>query len=252
VRRPSGQSTAPDADAPTVGPSRSLDYELELGLVIGGLNRLGQSVPAAGAAERIFGAVLLNDWSARDMQAWEYQPLGPFLAKNFASSISPWVVTTEALLPYRVPMPPRPQGDPAPLAYLDVPDDATWALELEVELTSAAMRDRGEAAFRVSRGRFEEAMYWSPAQLVTHHASNGCVLAPGDLLGTGTISGPTADSRGCLLERTWRGREPLTLPDGSERRFLEDGDEVILRGRALAEGRPSIGFGSCRGVVVPG
>ena len=252
VHRPSGQTRAPDAEAPTVGPSRSLDYELELGLVIGGVNRLGEPVPAARAAERIFGVVLLNDWSARDMQAWEYQPLGPFLAKNFASTISPWVVTTDALRPYRVPMPARPAGDPEPLPYLQVPDDATWALELDVELTTAAMRERGDPAFRVSRGRFEEAMYWSPAQLVTHHASNGCVLGPGNLLGTGTISGPAPTSRGCLLERTWRGAEPLALPDGSARRFLEDGDEVTLRGRAIADGRPTIGFGACRGVVVGG
>ena len=251
VRRPRGQVRPPDADVPTVGPSRSLDYELELGLVIGGANRLGEPVPAATAAERIFGVVLLNDWSARDMQAWEYQPLGPFLAKNFATTISPWIVTTDALRPYRVPMPPRPEGDPAPLDYLRVPDDHTWALTLEVELRTAAMRERSDDPFRVSSAQFAEAMYWSPAQLVTHHASNGCVLQPGDLLGTGTVSGPAPDARGCLLERTWRGAEPLALPDGTTRRFLEDGDEVALVGRATATGRPPIGFGPCRGVVLP-
>jgi fumarylacetoacetase len=250
IRRPSGQTRPPESEAPSFGPSRSLDYELELGIVIGGTNRLGDIVPAAVAADRIFGVVLLNDWSARDMQAWEYQPLGPFLAKNFASTISPWVVTAEALRPYRVAMPPRPAGDPEPLPYLQVPGDGSWALELDVEVTTAAMREQEEPGFRISRGAFEEAMYWSPAQLVTHHASNGCVLQPGDLLGTGTISGPRPESRGCLLERTWRGTEPLTLPDGTTRRFLEDGDEVTLRGHAHALGRPPIGFGSCRGVVV--
>ncbi len=249
IRRPHGQTKAPDAAAPGFGPSRLLDYELELGLVLGGVNRFGESVPAAQAAARIFGVVLLNDWSARDIQAWEYQPLGPFLAKNFASTISPWVVTTAALAPYRVAMPSRPVGDPAPLEYLRVPDDSTWALTLEVELRTAAMRERGDDAFRVSNGRFAEAMYWSPAQLVTHHASNGCMLQPGDLLGTGTISCAEPTSRGCLLERTWRGAEPLELPDGSRRTFLEDGDEVAFRGRAEADGRPTIGFGPCRGVV---
>jgi fumarylacetoacetase len=147
-------------------------------------------------------------------------------------------------------MPPRPAGDPEPLPYLQVPGDGSWALELDVEMTTAAMREQEEPGFRISRGAFEEAMYWSPAQLVTHHASNGCVLQPGDLLGTGTISGPRPESRGCLLERTWRGTEPLTLPDGTTRRFLEDGDEVTLRGHAHAPGRPPIGFGSCRGMVV--
>jgi fumarylacetoacetase len=251
VRRPRGQTRAPDAEVPSVGPSRSLDYELELGLYLGGENPLGESVPALAAADRIFGVVLLNDWSARDLQAWEYQPLGPFLAKNFATTLSPWIVTADALRPYRVPMPARPTGDPAPLPYLQVPDDSTWAIELDVELRTAAMRERGDPPFRVSRARFDQAMYWSPAQLVTHHASNGCVLSAGDLLGTGTISTPTPEGRGCLLERTWRGAEPLTLPDGSERRFLEDGDEVTLVGRAIAAGHPAIGFGRCRGVVMP-
>ncbi len=251
IRRPTGQTKAPDAERPSVGPSRLLDYELELGLVLGGGNARGEPVPAARAADRIFGAVLLNDWSARDVQAWEYQPLGPFLAKNFATTLSPWVVTADALRPYRVAMPPRPPGDPAPLGYLEVPGDATWAIALDVELATAAMRERGDAPFHVSHGEFAEAMYWSPAQLVTHHASNGCALMPGDLLGTGTISGPEPGSRGCLLERTWRGAEPLALPDGTTRKFLEDGDEVRFRGRAHATGRPAIGFGLCTGVVEP-
>ncbi|MEZ4377912.1 MAG: fumarylacetoacetase [Gemmatimonadales bacterium] len=251
IRRPRGQTRAPDADVPSVGPSRSLDYELELGLYLGGDNALGEPVPAAEAAERIFGVVLLNDWSARDLQAWEYQPLGPFLAKNFASTLSPWIVTADALRPYRVSMPERPVGDPAPLPYLQVPDDHTWALELDVLLRTAAMRERGDAPFRISRARFDRAMYWSPAQLVTHHASNGCILSAGDLLGTGTISTPEPEGRGCLLERTWRGRDPIAMPDGTERRFLEDGDEVTLVGRAVAPGRPSLGFGRCTGVVLP-
>jgi fumarylacetoacetase len=251
IRRPHGQVRPAGAGEPTFGPTRSLDYEVELGLVIGGLQQVGEMVPAADAANRIFGVVLLNDWSARDVQGWEYQPLGPFLAKNFATTISPWLVTTAALLPYRTAMPARAAGDPAPLEYLRVPDDATWSITMRASLQTVAMRDRGEGHWQVSAAEFDEAMYWSPAQLVTHHASNGCALEAGDLLGTGTISGTTPESRGCLLERTWRGAEPLVLPDGSHRAFLEDGDEVVLSGMAHAEGRPSIGFGTCRGVVLP-
>lgn len=251
IRRPRGQTRAPDAEEPSVGPSRSLDHELELGLVIGGANALGEVVPASGAHERLFGVVLLNDWSARDLQAWEYQPLGPFLAKNFGSTISPWVVTADALLPFRVPMPARPEGDPAPLPYLQVPEDATWSLDLAVHLQTAAMAARGDAPWQVSRTAFADAMYWSPLQLITHHASNGCDLRPGDVLGTGTISGPTPESRGCMLERTWRGAEPLTLPDGTQRRFLEDGDTLMLSGHAVAAGAVTIGFGSCRGTILP-
>ncbi|MEP6591268.1 MAG: fumarylacetoacetase [Gemmatimonadota bacterium] len=251
VRRPIGQVKAADADAPTVVPTRLLDYELELGLVIGGENALGEAVTKEDAGARLFGVVLLNDWSARDIQAWEYQPLGPFLAKNFATTISPWIVTAEALAPFRVPMPLRPAGDPEPLDYLRISHDATWRIVLDVELRTAQMRDRQEAPFRISRGRLEEALYWSPAQMVVHHGSNGCNLLSGDILGTGTISGTTPESRGCLLERTWRGSEPLTLPDGTLRRFLEDGDELTLRGRCEANGAVSLGFGPCRGVVLP-
>ncbi|MBK7595996.1 MAG: fumarylacetoacetase [Gemmatimonadetes bacterium] len=251
IRRPQGQTKAADADTPTFGPSRSLDYELEVALVIGGENDLGTPVTSATATDRIFGVVLLNDWSARDLQAWEYQPLGPFLAKNFASTISPWVVTTDALRPFRAAMPARAAGDPAPLPYLQVPGDRTWHIGLEVALQTAAMRSRGDAPFVVSRVDFADAMYWSPAQLVTHHGSNGCNLTPGDLLGSGTISGPAAESRGCLLERTWRGAEPLTLPDGTSRKFLEDGDEVLMTGRCESPGAVPIGFGACRGVVAP-
>ena len=251
VRRPHGQLKGATDDTPAFGASRSLDYELELGLVVGGENRLGDAVAARDAESRLFGVVLLNDWSARDIQSWEYQPLGPFLAKNFATTLSPWVVTADALRPFRVAMPARPPGDPEPLEYLRVPDDATWQMTLDVGIRSAGMRARGDAGFQVSRVEFVDAMYWSPAQLIVHHGSNGCNLLPGDILGTGTISGSTPESRGCLLERTWRGSLPLILPDGSERRFLEDGDEVSLRAHCAATGAISIGFGACCGVVLP-
>ena len=251
VRRPRGQISPPAASVPTFDVSRSLDYELELGIFLGGRNALGSPVAAGHAAARIFGFCLLNDWSARDIQAWEYQPLGPFLAKSFATSSSPWVVTSAALVPFRVPMPARGVSDPAPLEYLRVPDDWTIAVELEVQLRSAAMRDRNDPAMTVSRMQFDQAMYWSPAQLVTHHASNGCNLYMGDLLGTGTVSGPAPDSRGCLLERTWRGTEPLALPGGEVRKFLEDGDEVVFHGICRAPGAVSIGFGECTGTVIP-
>ncbi len=253
VRRPVGQRKAPDADAPATGPSRLLDYELEVGCVVGTGNDLGQTIPLAEAERHIFGLCLLNDWSARDLQAWEYQPLGPFLAKSFASTISPWIVTRDALAPYRIPAYGRPEGDPAPLPYLmDEGDRAAggFDLTLEVHLLTPAMRSRGDAPFRISRGSFRD-MYWTLAQMLTHHASNGCNLRPGDLLGSGTVSGSTPESRGCLLERTWRGAEPLELPGGEVRTFLEDGDEVILRGGCEAPGRPRIGFGACAGRVLP-
>ncbi len=193
----------------------------------------------------------MNDWSARDVQAWEYQPFGPFLAKNFATTLSPWVVTVDALEPFRAPAYTRAAGDPAPLPHLDsVVDRARGAFDvtLEVWLTTAQMRASGTAPFLVSRGSLAE-MYWTPAQLLAHHASNGCNLRPGDLLASGTVSGPTPESRGCLLERTWRGREPLQLPNGEQRAFLEDGDEVILRGYCERDGAVRIGFGECRGRV---
>ena len=253
VRRPSGQSRAPDAESPTFGPSRSLDYEMELGLFIGPGNPLGEPVPLIRAEEQIFGFCLVNDWSARDLQAWEYQPLGPFLAKNFATSISPWVVTPEALAPFRVPAFARPPGDPPPLPYLSLRRNAesgAVAVTVEVYLSSARMRVGGMEPVRLSRGSAAE-LYWTPAQIVAHHTSNGCNLRPGDLLATGTISGPTKESRGCLLELTWRGAEPLTLPTGESRRFLEDGDEVIMRGFCERDGAVRIGFGECRGVIVP-
>jgi fumarylacetoacetase len=252
VRRPRGQISPPAAAVPSYELCRSLDYELELGIFIGGRNALGTAIPAAEASDRIFGFCLLNDWSARDIQSWEYQPLGPFLAKSFATTISPWVVTAEALRPFRVPMPARGVSDPEPLPYLRVPDDWTITAQLDVGLRSAGMRERDEQPMPISRMQFEQAMYWSPAQLVTHHGSNGCNLYMGDLLGTGTISGPTPESRGCLLERTWRGTEPLTLPDGQTRKFLEDGDEVIFQGHCRGGDAVQIGFGECRGIVMPG
>ena len=252
VHRPSGQ-TRDDAQAPPVfGPSRRLDYELEIGAVIGRGNALGTRIPIASADTHIAGLCLVNDWSARDIQTWEYQPLGPFLAKSFATTISPWLVTLDALAPFRVPLADRGLDDPAPLAYLDDASDRShggFAIELWVWLTSARMREEGRAPFLVSTGRYESSVYWTPAQLVAHHTSNGCNLRPGDLLATGTVSGPTPESRGCLLERTWRGTEPLTLPTGETRRFLEDGDEVSMRGRCERPGFRPIGFGECRGIV---
>ena len=199
------------------------------------------------------GLCLVNDWSARDMQAWEYQPLGPFLAKNFSTSVSPWIITLDALEPFRTPAFSRPAGDPAPLPYLLDEDNQRaggFDISLEVLLASARMRTEHVAPMRVSIGSLSS-MYWTLAQLVAHHASNGCNLRPGDLLASGTVSGPTSESRGCLLERTWRGAEPLMLPTGETRAFLEDGDEVIMRGWCERQGFRRIGFGECRGVVVP-
>ena len=251
--RPSGQRKPPEADAPLFGPSVRLDYELELGIWIGRGNELGDPIPIAEAAERIAGFCLLNDWSARDFQAWEYQPLGPFLAKNFHTTISPWVITPEAMAPYRIAQPPRPDGDPPPLPYLSDGDDrvhGALALTLEVYLTSARMRQQSMAPFRLSSGPASN-MYWTVQQIVTHHASNGCNLRTGDLLGTGTISAPVREGYGSLLELTGGGKDPIALPTGETRTFLEDGDEVSLRAIAHAEGRVSIGFGECRAVVLP-
>ena len=244
VRRPQGQ-TRDDQNAPPVfGPSRRLDYEMELGVVIGAGNELGQPIAATRALEHVFGFCLVNDWSARDVQTWEYQPLGPFLAKNFATSISPWIVTLDAVEPFRTRAFVRADGDPEPLSYLQ--DDTGFDITVEVWLRTARMSE----PVRLSRGNFRD-MYWTVAQLVAHHTSNGCNLVPGDLLASGTISGPAKDSRGCLLELTWRGTEPVELPSGETRRFLEDGDEVILRAYCEREGHPRIGFGECRGVVRP-
>ena len=249
VRRPHGQTRAPDAAEPTFGPSRSLDYELEVGLFVGPGNAQGEPIPIADAERHVFGLCLVNDWSARDLQTWEYQPLGPFLAKSFATTVSPWVVTLEALAPFRAPAFARPAGDPAPLPYLRQTGEPAVDLTLQVLLRTARMRDAGLPPAPVSRGSFRD-MYWTIGQLVAHHASNGANLRPGDLLASGTVSGPTKDARGCLLELTWRGAEPLTLPSGETRRFLEDGDEVILRGWCEREGWRRIGLGECVGMVV--
>ncbi|AMY10056.1 fumarylacetoacetase [Luteitalea pratensis] len=243
VRRPSGQVLPQGQTAPRFGPSQRLDYELEVGLVIGGENALGEPVPIGRALDRVFGVVLLNDWSARDIQAWEYQPLGPFLAKSFATTISAWVVPLAALAPRRVAVV-RAASDPPPLPYLlDAADQSSGALDLDIEvrLSSTRMRELGEPPHLVSRSNMRD-LYWTPAQLVAHHTSNGCNLRPGDLLGTGTVSGPQPESRGCLLERTWRGTDPITLPTGETRRFLEDGDRV--------EFGAAVGL-TCCGEIVP-
>ena len=253
VRRPNGQTKAPDAAEPRFGPVARLDYELELGIWMGPGNAPGEPIAIADAGERIAGLSLLNDWSARDLQAWEYQPLGPFLAKSFLTTVSPWIVTAEALAPFRVAQPPRPEGDPRPLPYLW--DDAdqragAFAITLEVSIASAEMRHRGLAPHRLSQSTATD-LYWTLAQLVAHHSSNGCDLRPGDLFGTGTISGPASGSFGSLIEISRGGAEPVTLPSGETRTFLADGDEVIVRGRCAAPGRIPIGFGACRGVVAP-
>jgi len=253
VRRPHGQFKPTEAAVPSFQPTRQLDYEIELGAFVGPGNSLGSPVPVASAAARIFGVVLLNDWSARDMQSWEYQPLGPFLAKNFATTLSPWVVTMEALAPFRTAAFARPAGDPAPLPHLSDPADQTGGgldLTLEAWLLTPTMRLAGQGPQRLSSGSFKHT-YWTLGQLLAHHTSNGCNLSPGDLLGSGTVSGPSKDSRGCLLELTQRGAEPVRLVDGEERGFLRDGDEVILRGYAERPGAVRIGLGECRGLVLP-
>src|SRR3954470_440115 len=249
IRRPSGQLKAPDAPAPTYGPSKRLDYEVEMAFVVGKSNRLGEPIAIGRAHEHLFGALLLNDWSARDMQAWEYQPLGPFLAKSFATTISPWVVTMDALEPYRCPAYPRAEGDPKPLPYLhDEADqrEGGYAIELEMHLATP----KTKSPVRLSRSNFRDS-YWTVAQLLAHQSSNGCNVQPGDLLGTGTISGSTPDSYGSLMELTQAGKQPLQLPSGETRAFLEDGDEVIEHARCVGEGAATVGFGEARGVIQP-
>jgi len=251
VRRPSGQTKPANSAEPTFGASRSLDYELEMGIFIGSGNPLGEPIPISAAEEYIFGMCLVDDWSARDIQSWEYQPLGPFLAKSFATTISPWIVTMEALAPYRVAVAERSKEDPAPLPYLATTDTARAGIEvtLEVFLQSEKMRAQHIEAMRVSRGDLRD-LYWSVGQLLTHHASNGCNLRPGDLLATGTISGAEEGSEGCLLEMKHRSA-PITLPTGEVRTFLEDGDEVTLRAYCQRAGLPRIGFGECTGRILP-
>ena len=257
VLRPSGQTRDGNAD-PKFGPTKALDCELEVGLFVSSGNPLGERIPISDAEDHIFGICLVNDWSARDVQAWEYQPLGPFLAKSFATSLSPWVVTMEALAPFRTAAFARPQGDPAPLPYLlDAGDQEQGGLDLtlEVLLQSSRMREAGIAPTIVSRSNCRD-LYWTMAQMLTHHASNGCNLRAGDLLASGTVSGPDVpgadvSARGCLLELTSRGANPITLPTGEQRKFLEDGDEVILRGFCERDGFRRIGMGTCRGTVLP-
>ncbi|MCL6730030.1 fumarylacetoacetase [Sphingomonas hankyongi] len=253
VIRPSGQRKAPDADLPEYGPSRRLDYELELGIWVGSGNELGQPIPIGEASEHIAGYSLLNDWSARDLQAWEYQPLGPFLSKSFLTSVSPWIVTPDALRPFRNRLPSRPAGDPQPLPYLDDPADRETGglcIQLEVTLVTDAMRAAGMQPHVLSRGSADTAMYWSAAQIVAHHSSNGCNLQPGDLIGTGTLSTDNDEGLGSLLEISRGGKQPIQLPTGEERSFLEDGDEIVLRAWCESEGAVRIGFGECVGRVV--
>jgi len=250
-KRPRGQLSAPGAGAPELAPSRRMDYELEMGIFIGAGNAAGEAIAIETAEEHVFGLCLLNDWSSRDIQSWEYQPLGPFLSKNFATTLSPWIVTTEALAPFRVPFE-RSSGDPQPLPYLDSPANRSGGaldVRLEVLLETERMRDRGERPAKLSRTSFRHA-YWSVAQLVAHHTVNGCNLRPGDLFGTGTLSGPTADEAGSLLELTEGGKRKLILENGESRLFLEDGDTVVFRGWCEREGAARIGFGEVRGTVL--
>ena len=254
VQRPWGQLKAADAPAPVFAPAKRLDYEVELGMYIGTSSRDGEPVSVANAWDHIFGFSLLNDWSARDVQSWEYQPLGPFLAKSFATSVSPWVVTTEALAPFRVAVLTRAEGDPAPLPHLlDAADQANGALNIRIDATlrTAQMRENDAPAHTLSRSN-TELLYWSFAQMVAHHSSNGSAIDTGDLMGSGTVSGASQDALGSLLEITRGGAEPMTLvPTGEQRTFLEDGDEVIFRGRCEREGFAPIGFGICTGTLLP-
>ncbi len=253
VKRPSGQTKADDAESPSFGPSRLLDYEVEVGAFVGPGNARGEAIALGDARAHLFGLCLVNDWSARDIQKWEYQPLGPFLAKNFATTVSPWIVTLDALAPFRTPAFARPDGDPAPLPYLaDDADQREGGFDITVEafIESPQMRSDGFEGVRVSRANFKD-MYWTLGQMLTHHASNGCNLRPGDLLASGTVSGEARESAGCLLERTWRGTEPIELPSGETRKFLEDGDTVIIRAYCTKDDAVRIGFGECRGTVLP-
>ncbi len=264
ITRPKGQQSPPDGQpgaGPTFGPCKMLDYELEVGAYIARGNHLGEPVPIGLAHDHIVGLCLVNDWSARDIQKWEYQPLGPFLAKNFATSISPFIVTMDALAPFRRAAMERPAGDPKPLPYLFDDEDQKsggFDITLEVYLLSEQMEAKGLEPLRLSRGSFKD-MYWTFGQMLAHHTSNGCNLMPGDLIASGTVSGPTPESRGCLLELTWDGngpdgktkpRKPIQLPTGETRTFLSDGDTVIFRGFCEREGFRRIGFGECRGKIL--
>ncbi len=250
IQRPIGQTMPPNASAPVFGPCQRLDIELEMGIFIGAGNAQGEPIAMREAEDHLFGLCLLNDWSARDIQGWEYQPLGPFLSKNFASTISPWIVTLEALAPYRAPLT-RPEGDPQPLPYLDSPSnraEGALDIQLQVDLQTPHMRAQGQQGTRISRTSYRHA-YWTAAQLVAHHTVNGCNLQPGDLLGTGTLSGPTLDQAAALIELTEGGKTPLHLPGGETRTYLEDGDTVTLKGWCEKPGAARIGFGNCVGTV---
>jgi fumarylacetoacetase len=253
VRRPHGQTKPVDGGVPSFCPTKFLDYEVEVGVYIAGGNSLGTPVGIDRAGERIFGLSLVNDWSARDVQSWEYQPLGPFLGKSFATSVSPWVAPMAALEPFRVPVAERAAGDPAPLPYLfDEADQARGAINLTLEalLITTAMRAAGDGPYRLSSANLRD-LYWTPAQMIAHHTSNGCNLLPGDLLATGTVSGAEESSAGCLLELTGGGKLPIQLPNGETRTALEDGDEMILRGYCRREGYPRVSVGECRGLILP-
>ena len=253
ITRPKGQNRADENAPPEYIPAKNLDYEMEVGFFVGKGNELGETISIEDAEDHIFGLCLVNDWSARDIQAWEYQPLGPFLAKNFATSISPFVVTMEALAPFRTNAFVRDENDPQPLDYLSSDANAQMGgfdINLEVYIQTQKMRDAQQEPFLLSRSNMKD-LYWTIGQMLTHHASNGCNLQTGDLVATGTVSGKEKTERGCLLELTWRGKEPIKLPNGEERRFLEDGDEVIMKGFCEREGFRRIGFGECRGVVLP-
>jgi fumarylacetoacetase len=253
VKRPKGQNRSDQEKPPVFGPCKNLDYEMELGFFVGRGNELGEPIPIGEAEEHIFGVCLVNDWSARDIQAWEYQPLGPFLAKNFATTISPYVVTMEALAPFRTKAFERDPGDPQPLDYLsDEQNQRLGGLDinLEVYIQTEKMRTENMEPHRLSRSNTKD-LYWTIGQMLTHHASNGCNLQTGDLMATGTVSGQSKEERGCLLELTWRGTEPLELPSGEQRRFLEDGDEIIMKGYCEREGFRRIGLGECRGRILP-
>jgi fumarylacetoacetase len=253
VMRPLGQSKTPDATAPTVRPSQRLDYEVELGVFVGRGNNRGEAIPLARAHEHVFGACLVNDWSARDIQTWEYQPLGPFLGKSFGTTVSPWVVTLEALAPFRTKSFAKPSGDPQPLPYLQSDEDASeGGLDISVEamLSSAAMRASGAAPHTLARTSSRH-LYWTVFQMIAHHTMNGCNLRPGDLIASGTLSGPTDEEYGSLLELTLNGTRPFTLPEGETRTFLEDGDEVIFSATCQRQAFRSIGFGEARGRVMP-
>jgi fumarylacetoacetase len=253
IKRPKGQNRSDAEKPPVFIPAKNLDYEMELGFFVGRGNEMGEPIPISQAEEHIFGMCLVNDWSARDIQAWEYQPLGPFLAKNFATTISPFVVTMEALAPFRTPAFERDPNDPQPLDYLNDENNRKFGgldINFEVYIQTERMRNENIEPHLLSRSNSKD-LYWTVAQMLTHHASNGCNLQTGDLIASGTVSGREKDERGCLLELTWRGTEPIELPSGETRRFLEDGDEIIMKGYCEREGFRRIGFGECRGRIIP-